>query len=433
MRDERRCRSDATGRATARPYVERARRRAHRRRRRRDAARAGRAARARRDRRRARRARRLAARDRSARPPPRSARPPASRCSPIRCRARAAARPRSPTTTRCCATTAFAAAHAPDLVIRVGDLPTSKPLRDWLAGLARRAPGRARPRGRLAGPGVACSTTRCALDPATALSELAQAHAAARRAATGWRSWRSADARAAEAILGGARRAALSEPAVAAELGVLLPGEATLFVASSMPVRDIETFWPVRPDPPARPLQPRRERHRRHASRAPSARPPPGAGPVVLLIGDVALAHDIGGLLAARRLGLELTIVLLDNGGGGIFDFLPVARAAMAPRARTTSGTERTTDIYTRHIATPTASTSPTPPRSTGSRTSASATSPRFRAALERALARAERSSIIEVRTDRARERRAAPRACGTRCRRWRSAAAEQRAAAPPA
>ncbi len=42
----------------------------------------------------------------------------------------------------------------------------------------------------------------------------------------------------------------LSEPAVAAELGVLLPERATLWVASSMPVRDIESFWPVRPDPP---------------------------------------------------------------------------------------------------------------------------------------------------------------------------------------
>ncbi len=50
----------------------------------------------------------------------------------------------------------------------------------------------------------------------------------------------------------------------------------------------------------------------------------------MLLIGDVALAHDIGGLLAARRLELALTIVLIDNGGGGIFDFLPVAGAPMA-------------------------------------------------------------------------------------------------------
>ena len=63
-------------------------------------------------------------------------------------------------------------------------------------------------------------------------------------------SWRSADERAAEAILGVLAAEGLSEPAVAAELGVLLPEQATLFVASSMPVRDIESFWPVRADPP---------------------------------------------------------------------------------------------------------------------------------------------------------------------------------------
>ena len=63
-----------------------------------------------------------------------------------------------------------------------------------------------------------------------------------------------------------------------------------------------------------------------------------GDGPVVLLIGDVALAHDLGGLLAGRRLGLPLTIVLLNNDGGGIFHFLPVAG-------------ER--DAFEEHVATP--------------------------------------------------------------------------------
>ncbi len=58
----------------------------------------------------------------------------------------------------------------------------------------------------------------------------------------------------------------------------------------------------------------------------------------MLLIGDVALAHDIGGLLAARRLGLPLTIVLLNNDGGGIFHFLPVAGE---------------TDAFEEHVATP--------------------------------------------------------------------------------
>jgi 2-succinyl-5-enolpyruvyl-6-hydroxy-3-cyclohexene-1-carboxylate synthase len=58
----------------------------------------------------------------------------------------------------------------------------------------------------------------------------------------------------------------------------------------------------------------------------------------VLLIGDVALAHDIGGLLAARRLGLSLTIVVVNNDGGGIFHFLPVAGQ---------------TDAFEEHVATP--------------------------------------------------------------------------------
>jgi 2-succinyl-5-enolpyruvyl-6-hydroxy-3-cyclohexene-1-carboxylate synthase len=60
--------------------------------------------------------------------------------------------------------------------------------------------------------------------------------------------------------------------------------------------------------------------------------------PVVLLIGDVALLHDIGGLLAARRHDLSLTIVLINNDGGGIFHFLPVAAEH---------------DAFEEHVATP--------------------------------------------------------------------------------
>jgi 2-succinyl-5-enolpyruvyl-6-hydroxy-3-cyclohexene-1-carboxylate synthase len=61
-------------------------------------------------------------------------------------------------------------------------------------------------------------------------------------------------------------------------------------------------------------------------------------GHTVLLTGDVALAHDVGGLIAARRLGVKLTIVLVDNDGGGIFHFLPVAREQ---------------DAFEEHVATP--------------------------------------------------------------------------------
>jgi 2-succinyl-5-enolpyruvyl-6-hydroxy-3-cyclohexene-1-carboxylate synthase len=49
-------------------------------------------------------------------------------------------------------------------------------------------------------------------------------------------------------------------------------------------------------------------------------------GRTFVLLGDLALYHDMNGLLAASRLGIEATVVVLDNGGGGIFDFLPIAR-----------------------------------------------------------------------------------------------------------
>ncbi|MGI8624234.1 MAG: thiamine pyrophosphate-dependent enzyme, partial [Solirubrobacteraceae bacterium] len=61
------------------------------------------------------------------------------------------------------------------------------------------------------------------------------------------------------------------------------------------------------------------------------------AGRTVLLTGDVALLHDVGGLLAARRTGARVTIVLVNNDGGGIFGFLPVAGE----------------DGYDEHVATP--------------------------------------------------------------------------------
>jgi len=54
-----------------------------------------------------------------------------------------------------------------------------------------------------------------------------------------------------------------------------------------------------------------------------------GAGePAILLIGDIALLHDVGGVIAARRLPANLTIVCANNGGGGIFDHLPLAASA---------------------------------------------------------------------------------------------------------
>lgn len=248
----------------------------------------------------------------------------------------------------------FARSHRPEVVLRVGDLPVSKPLRTWLGDLGDARQIALDPEGALQDPASTVSEVLAA-EPATTLSAFARLLKASSVAApasgvtregagedSDWLgSWRTADELAAEAILGVLGAAGCCEPSVAAELGVLLPQEATLFVASSMPVRDIETFWPVRPDPP-KVLCNRGANGIDGTVSSALGAAAAGRGPVVLLIGDVALAYDIGGLLAAKRLELELTIVLLNNEGGGIFDFLPVAGAPIAK------------DVYTQHVATPT-------------------------------------------------------------------------------
>jgi 2-succinyl-5-enolpyruvyl-6-hydroxy-3-cyclohexene-1-carboxylate synthase len=290
---------------------------------------------------------------------------------------------------------AFAASVRPDLVLRVGDLPVSKPLRGWLAGLTDVPQVALDPDGAWQDPAAVLSRS-FALDPASALGEDGDGIAPAD---ADWLArWRSADELAAEAILGVLGGETPSEPRVALELGTLLPEHATLFVASSMPVRDIETFWPIRRDPP-RVLCNRGANGIDGTVSSAFGAAAAADGPVVLLIGDVALAHDIGGLLAARRLGLKLTIVLLDNGGGGIFDFLPVAGAAMARETDPLHDSEQ--DIYTRHIATPTGLDFSDAASLYGLSHERAEDVAQFRSALERALAR-ESSSIVEVRGDRA-------------------------------
>jgi 2-succinyl-5-enolpyruvyl-6-hydroxy-3-cyclohexene-1-carboxylate synthase len=289
----------------------------------------------------------------------------------------------------------FSASLQPDLVLRTGDLPVSKPLRTWLAGLTDVPQVALDPEGAWQ-DSAAVLAGSLAVDPAGALDALAGRVVAAEEE---WLArWRSGDELAAESILGVLGDSGLCEPAVASELGVLLPDTATLFVASSMPVRDVETFWPVRADPP-RVLCNRGANGIDGTVSSAFGAAAAADGPVVLLIGDVALAHDIGGLLAARRLGLKLTIVLLDNEGGGIFDFLPVAEAAIARRPEPSA--EQQQDIYTRHIATPTGLDFSAAASLYGLSHERAEDVCGFRAALERALAR-ENSSIIEVRSDRA-------------------------------
>ena len=228
----------------------------------------------------------------------------------------------------------FARAHVPDLVLRVGDTPTSRPLRGWLRDV---------PQVVLDPHGAWHEPTRRAelvLQSAAAPTLAALSSALEMRAARpepAWlSSWRDADAVVPPAL---AASPDPFEPKVLAELEPALPADALVWVSSSMPIRDVEACFPQSPKG-IRFLANRGANGIDGVVSSALGAALASGRPAWLLTGELALLHDVGGLLAARRAGVELQIVCLNNGGGGIFDFLPVAEQA-APA------------LYEEHIATP--------------------------------------------------------------------------------
>jgi 2-succinyl-5-enolpyruvyl-6-hydroxy-3-cyclohexene-1-carboxylate synthase len=246
----------------------------------------------------------------------------------------------------------FARAHRPDLVLRLGGPWASRAVETFLADAVRDGadlvvadPGaRWGDPAHLAGELVAC-------DPGA----LCRAVVAARRGrvdrVTGWaEAWERAE-RAARAVV--ARRCGqgpLDEPSLAHRLFAALPGGADLVVSSSMPVRDLESFAVGRPDPP-RVLANRGANGIDGVVSTALGVAWGGGRPTVALVGDVAFLHDVSALeghgargrLGAR--GASCTIVVADNGGGGIFSFLPQARSLGVDRFEDLFGTPRRVDV----------------------------------------------------------------------------------------
>jgi 2-succinyl-5-enolpyruvyl-6-hydroxy-3-cyclohexene-1-carboxylate synthase len=228
----------------------------------------------------------------------------------------------------------FVADNGPGLVLRVGEMPTSKPLRAFVAESSQIV---------LDPHAVWHEPTRSAelvLESSAqpTLAALAGAVEMRDRARDGgWlQRWRHADSK-----VPGAVDAAPEafEGRILASLEPELPDEAVVWISSSMPIRDVEAYFP-QSDKRLRLLANRGANGIDGVvSSALGAALATGL-PTWVLIGELALQHDAGGLLAARRAGVPLEIVCINNGGGGIFDFLPVAEYA-DPGA------------YEAHIATP--------------------------------------------------------------------------------
>jgi 2-succinyl-5-enolpyruvyl-6-hydroxy-3-cyclohexene-1-carboxylate synthase len=218
----------------------------------------------------------------------------------------------------------FTERQRPDLVIRFGGPLTSKTAMTWLDASI---------------PQILVDPDGAWLDPARSAAERVPALPAfdfnqgrdGAVAATGWlEAWRHAEETARQALdtyhdsddapfEGGVARDAAAACAAS-------PLDPALIVASSMPVRDLEAFAGQVP-------------RRVFANRGVNGIDglvstvlgvaAAGGAPAVGLLGDLAFLHDAGGLLGASGRGLDATFVVVDNGGGGIFSFLP--QAALAP------------------------------------------------------------------------------------------------------
>jgi 2-succinyl-5-enolpyruvyl-6-hydroxy-3-cyclohexene-1-carboxylate synthase len=136
-----------------------------------------------------------------------------------------------------------------------------------------------------------------------------------------------------------ARSELLSEPRVARLLADLLPDPANLFVANSMPVRDVDQAWPAG-DRALRVFGNRGVSGIDGTISSAFGTAAAGRSPLVVLTGDLALLHSWTGLLDVREACVDATVIVLDNGGGGIFHLLPGA-SNVAP------------GLFERHFGTP--------------------------------------------------------------------------------
>jgi 2-succinyl-5-enolpyruvyl-6-hydroxy-3-cyclohexene-1-carboxylate synthase len=227
-----------------------------------------------------------------------------------------------------------AASLAPQMVLRFGDTPTSKAMRLWIEAHPACELVLVDPDGAWQDP-IHRAESALDADEVALCHELASALESGRppRSTRAWLSrWQSADERAQAAIEAEiAEEPTLLEPRIVRELAGVIPSPGSLFVSNSMPVRDVDSFLPVS----ERSLRILGQRGANGIDGIVSSALGAAAGadaPLVLLTGDLALLHDLGGLLAARRHEVRATIVVLNNDGGGIFSYLPIARADVAFR-----------------------------------------------------------------------------------------------------
>jgi 2-succinyl-5-enolpyruvyl-6-hydroxy-3-cyclohexene-1-carboxylate synthase len=222
--------------------------------------------------------------------------------------------------------------HRPEAVIHLGRPPASKALNPWLGGLDAEHV--------LVDPGRRWS------DPERQATEVVDALAGVGRAPDGWLAgWQEAERRAQAAfdrVL--ADHSEPTEPGLARALTACLPDGSHLVVSSSMPVRDVEAYMA-----PRHGLSVWSNRGANGIDGVTSTALGVAIGrrpePTWALLGDLAFLHDGSGLTGLAARGVDLTLVVVDNHGGGIFSFLPQASLLAPDRFEQLLGTPQDADL----------------------------------------------------------------------------------------
>jgi 2-succinyl-5-enolpyruvyl-6-hydroxy-3-cyclohexene-1-carboxylate synthase len=230
----------------------------------------------------------------------------------------------------------FANSVVPELVLRFGEMPTSKPLRAWLA---------------------ASGADQIVIDPRGGWNEPTRRAAAILRAdptelASGWaarleseerpmpETWIEAERAATEVLAEALGGGEVSEPALHFALGRAHRDGDLVYTASSMPIRDQEAFLPSA-DADVFFLCNRGANGIDGLVSSGIGAAHASSRPTTIVTGDLGLLHDLGGLAALRDVSTPVRIVVIDNDGGGIFHFLPQSKALGADDFEALLGTPR--------------------------------------------------------------------------------------------
>jgi 2-succinyl-5-enolpyruvyl-6-hydroxy-3-cyclohexene-1-carboxylate synthase len=233
----------------------------------------------------------------------------------------------------------FAQAHEPGLVIRVGRPPASKVLAQWLAALPA-------VQIQLGGSDLYIDPDHTAsyvgLEAFDAPVRPATAEVCGGRTDTAWLpEWQAAEA-AAQGVFGQLSLGPLTEPAVARILTEVMPPDRALVVSSSMPIRDVEWYGAVRNGPR---VLANRGANGIDGVISTAVGVALSGVPTTVLVGDLAFLHDQGALTQLAGRGVDLTVVVVDNDGGGIFEFLPQRGALEPSRFEALYGTPHGADL----------------------------------------------------------------------------------------